>query len=258
MLVKIGIIQLDIHLGEINRNVNYALSNIQNMVEKRVRLIVLPELWSSGFDYKHLEKIAETTPKILKKISQLVTDNTIVIGTMPQIKKEKLYNVAFLINKKGLLGEYQKIHLFTPTEEDKHFTPGKKLVVTPSYLGKIGVLICYDLRFPEIARCLTLKGAEILAISAAWPLERIEHWRILLRARAIENQLFVIAANASGIQNKIKMGGHSAVVSPDGRCLVEAGCFETILITEIDLKRVYAFRQEIPCLKSRRPEVYNV
>jgi len=125
MLVKIGIIQLDIHLGEINRNVNYALSNIQNMVEKGVRLIVLPELWTSGFDYKHLEKIAETTPKILKKISQLVTDNTIVIGTMPQIKKEKLYNVAFLINKKGLLGEYQKIHLFTPTEEDKHFTPGK-------------------------------------------------------------------------------------------------------------------------------------
>ena len=258
MLVKIGIIQLDIHLGEINRNVNYALSNIQNMVEKGVRLIVLPELWTSGFDYKHLEKIAETTPKILKKISQLVTDNTIVIGTMPQIKKEKLYNVAFLINKKGLLGEYQKIHLFTPTEEDKHFTPGKKLVVTPSYLGKIGVLICYDLRFPEIARCLTLKDAEILAISAAWPLERIEHWRILLRARAIENQLFVIAANASGIQNKIKMGGHSAVISPDGTCLIEADDSETILITEIDLKRVYTFREEIPCLKSRRPEVYNV
>ena len=258
MLVKIGIIQLDIHLGEINRNVNYALSNIQNMVEKRVRLIVLPELWSSGFDYKHLEKIAETTPKILKKISQLVTDNTIVIGTMPQIKKEKLYNVAFLINKKGLLGEYQKIHLFTPTGENKHFTPGKESAVIDTHLGKIGLLICYDLRFPEIARCLTLKGAEILAISAAWPLERIEHWRILLQARAIENQLFVIAANASGIQNKIKMGGHSAVISPDGRCLVEADRFKTILITEIDLDKVYAFRQEIPCLKSRRPEVYNV
>ena len=110
MLVKIGIIQLDIHLGEINRNVTYALSNIQNMVEKGVRLIVLPELWSSGFDYKHLAKLAENTPKILQEVRQIITDDTIVIGTMPQIKKEKLYNVAFLINKKRLLGEYQKIH----------------------------------------------------------------------------------------------------------------------------------------------------
>jgi len=67
-----------------------------------------------------------------------------------------------------------------------------------------------------------------------------------------------LQANASGIQNKIKMGGHSAVISPDGRCLVEADRFKTILITEIDLDKVYAFRQEIPCLKSRRPEVYNV
>ena len=258
MLVKIGIIQLDIHLGEINKNVTYALSNIQNMVEKGVRLIVLPELWTSGFDYKHLAKLAENTPKILQEVQQIITANTLVIGTLPEIKKGKLYNTAFLIDKTGLLDFYQKSHLFTPSGEDKHFTPGKKLVVTPSYLGKIGVLICYDLRFPEIARCLTLKDAEILAISAAWPLERIEHWRILLRARAIENQLFVIAANASGIQNKIKMGGHSAVISPDGTCLGEADNSETILITEIDLKRVYTFREEIPCLKSRRPEIYNV
>jgi len=258
MLVKIGIIQLDIHLGEINKNVTYALSNIQNMVEKGVRLIVLPELWSSGFDYKHLAKLAENTPKILQEVQQIITANTLVIGTLPEIKKGKLYNTAFLIDKTGLLDFYQKSHLFTPSGEDKHFTPGKKAVVVTTHLSKIGVLICYDLRFPEIARCLTLKGAEILAISAAWPLERIEHWRILLRARAIENQLFVIAANASGIQNKIKMGGHSAVISPDGTCLGEADNSETILITEIDLKRVYTFREEIPCLKSRRPEIYNV
>ena len=258
MSFKVGIIQLDIHLGEITKNVTYALSLIQNMMGKGVRLIVLPELWSSGFDYKHLAKLAENTPKILQEVRQIITDDTIVIGTLPEVKKGKLYNIAFLTDKSGLLGWYQKIHLFTPTGENKHFTPGKEIAVIDTHLGKIGLLICYDLRFPEIARCLMLKGAEILVISAAWPLERIEHWRILLRARAIENQLFVIAANASGIQNKIKMGGHSAVISPDGRCLVEAGCFETILITEIDLKRVYAFREEIPCLKSRRPEVYNV
>ncbi|CAD7781567.1 Omega-amidase YafV [Candidatus Methanoperedenaceae archaeon GB37] len=157
MLVKIGIIQLDIHLGEINRNVTYALSNIQNMVEKGVRLIVLPELWTSGFDYKHLEKIAETTPKILQEVQQIITANTLVIGTLPEIKKGKLYNTAFLIDKTGLLDFYQKSHLFTPSGEDKHFTPGKKLVVTPSYLGKIGVLICYDLRFPELARLFNIK-----------------------------------------------------------------------------------------------------
>ena len=92
--------------------------------------------------------------------------------------------------------------MFTPTGENKHFTPGKEIAVIDTHLGKIGLLICYDLRFPEIARCLMLKGAEILVISAAWPLERIEHWRILLRARAIENQLFVIAANASGLRIK--------------------------------------------------------
>jgi len=258
MSFKVGIIQLDILLGEITKNVTYALSLIQNMMGKGVRLIVLPELWSSGFDYKHLEKLAENTPKILREVRQIITDDTIIIGTLPEIKKGKLYNVAFLTDKNGLLGRYQKIHLFTPTGENKYFTPGKEIAVIDTHLGKIGLFICYDLRFPEIARCLTLKGAEILVISAAWPLERIEHWRILLRARAIENQLFVIAANASGIQNKIEMGGYSAVISPDGRCLVEADRFKTILITEIDLDKVYAFRQEIPCLKSRRPEAYNV
>jgi predicted amidohydrolase len=257
MRYKAGIIQLNITLGEINKNVTNTLSIIQGMLKEGVRLVVLPELWATGFDYKHLKDLAKKMALVLKEVCQIISNDMIVIGTLPEIKEEKLYNVAFVIAKDKMLGSYAKAHLFPLSGEDKYFTPGKKSVVISTILGKIGLLICYDLRFPEMARCLTLKGAEILVIPAAWPLERIAHWRVLLRARAIENQVFVLAANASGTQGKIEMGGHSAIILPDGTYLAEADKPQSVLKAEIDLSDVYKVREKIPCLKSRQPEVYK-
>ncbi len=257
MRFKAGIIQMNILLGQVEANLYQAIDAIEMLLKKETKLIVLPELWITGFAYPYIKYLAKKTPEILKMLQQAIKEEVTIIGSFPEIKAEKLYNSAFVITKKKILATYAKVHLFTPTGEQKYFTPGDKATVVATPVGKIGLLICYDLRFPEFARCLTLKGAEILAISAAWPLARIEHFRLLLRTRAIENQVFVIAANATGTQGKITMGGYSAIISPFGEPLVEAEEDPTFLQADIDLNMVHTFRQEIPCLKNRRPEVYH-
>ncbi|MDL1970267.1 MAG: carbon-nitrogen family hydrolase [Candidatus Desulfofervidaceae bacterium] len=257
MSYKVGIVQFAIQPGKVEENIKHVFHIIENLLQKKTRLIVLPELWATGFDYIKLKELAQAPPLILVRLQRILPEDVIVIGSLPQIKADKVYNTAFITDKKGILVQYHKIHLFTPTGEDKYFTSGKEPVVISSPLGKIGLLVCYDLRFPELARLLTLRGAEVLVICAAWPQARIEHWRILLRARAIENQVFVIAANASGSQNNLKMGGHSAVISPYGEFLAEAGEEEAILQAEVDLDKVYIFRQELSCLQDRQPEVYH-
>ncbi len=258
MKFKAGIIQHSVKCGDIEYNKQVVFAKIRQLERQNVSLIVLPELWATGFAYKELELLAKQTPSLIHQIQEIISKKTIVIGTFAQIYQRKIYNTAFVIAKEGILGEYQKIHLFSPLKEDKHFARGWQWQTITSPLGNLGIMICYDLRFPELARCLTLRGAEILVVPASWPQTRAEHWKVLLRARAIENQVFVIGANACGIQGQIKMGGNSVIISPWGEILARANEKETILKTEIDTELIKRAREIIPCLKERRPEVYHV
>jgi predicted amidohydrolase len=127
----------------------------------------------------------------------------------------------------------------------------------------LGCLICYDVRFPELSRTLALKGAQLLLLSAQWPIGRIRQWDLLIRARAVENQLFIVAANRSGQDPGISYGGHSGIFSPGGDALVV--CLEkqdggglSVLSGEIDLEEVETFRRLIPCFKERVPQAYGI
>jgi predicted amidohydrolase len=122
--------------------------------------------------------------------------------------------------------------------------------------GKSAIAICYDLRFPELFRSYALAGARIVFLSAAWPYPRLEHWRTLLQARAIENQLFIVACNQVGESKGERFFGHSAIYDPWGRLVVEAGDSKVLLTASVDMALVEEVRQTITVFADRRPELY--
>ena len=124
--------------------------------------------------------------------------------------------------------------------------------------GKIAPVLCFDLRFPEFIRSLALAGAEILAVSAQWPLVRLEHWKTLLRARAIENQFYVAGAAACGRTGSFTFCGNSMIIAPDGEILANAGLEEEVISSVIDMKKIKKIRKDLPCFQSRVPEAYKI
>jgi len=123
--------------------------------------------------------------------------------------------------------------------------------------GRTGIAICYDLRFPELIRTYGVAGASLILIPAEWPYPRIEHWRTLIQARAIENQLFVAACNRVGVSGNTRFLGHSMIVNPMGDFIVEGGEDETLLTASIDLDQVEQVRSLFNVNNDRRPEVYK-
>jgi predicted amidohydrolase len=141
--------------------------------------------------------------------------------------------------------------------EDRWLRAGDRLCLAQTPWGAAGLAICYDLRVPELFRAYALQGAVLILLVAQWPAARQDHWRTLIRARAIENQLFVAAVNRTGTSKDEAFGGGSLVVDPWGAVVAEAGDQETLLSAEIDLERVAQVRRQMPVLQDRRPEVYE-
>lgn len=255
-MLKAGVVQLDIRFADVELNVAAACDGIDHLAGRGAEIILLPELWSSGFDNKNLLANAKKTPAILEKLTKKAEKyNMIIAGSLPELSGGKIYNTLYLINKNGDIAEsYRKIHLFTPTGENDYFAPGNKEVVAKTSIGPVGLMTCYDLRFPELCRSLALQGAIIVLISAEWPLERIEHWDILLKARALENQLFIIAANICGQDPTIVYGGCSQIVSPQGKVLAKAERKACLLDFEINMNEITEFRNQIPSLEITQSE----
>jgi predicted amidohydrolase len=250
-------IQFDIRLEDIDANLSYVLSEIKRLSKEGVRLIVLPEMWSTGYAWRKLKGLAERTPEIVEALKDASKKGIVIIGSMPERDGKDIYNTAYVVDSGKLTGRYRKIHLFTPMKEDYFLKAGNESLLCDTSAGKIGVLICYDVRFPELPRRLTLEGAEMLVVPAEWPHPRLDHWRTILRARAIENQLFVIAANRCGRQGMVRFCGNSMIINPWGEVIAGAGEKEATITADIDLNLVEKYRKEMPALKGRRPEVYR-
>ncbi|MDO8445062.1 MAG: carbon-nitrogen family hydrolase [Deltaproteobacteria bacterium] len=249
-------IQFDIKLGDVNYNLSYVLSEIRRLSKEGVRLIVLPEMWSTGYAWRKLGKLSERTSEIIEELKKVSKKGIVIIGSMPEKDREDIYNTAYVIDNGKLIGKYRKIHLFTPMKENYFLKAGNETLLCNTSIGKIGVLICYDIRFPDLPRRLTLEGAEILAVPAEWPHPRLDHWRTILKARAIENQLFVIATNRCGRQGMVRFCGNSMIVNPWGEIISEAGEEKAAITADVDLSQVARYREDMPALKNRRPEVY--
>ncbi|MCX7822960.1 MAG: carbon-nitrogen family hydrolase [Syntrophobacterales bacterium] len=218
------------------------------------KVVILPEMWASGFDYKRLREHALNGWKIRDQMARWASEwNAIIIGSIADLTETShIVNRAYVIDPSGnILGYYDKIHLFSPHGEHLHFARGSRLLIAETPLGRVGVIICYDLRFPEICRIMAIEGAELLCVPALWPSVRVDHWRLLLRARAVENQMFVVGCNGCGEIGNISYPGASSIISPWGEILKEGKETEEIIATRINMGDVERVRSTIPCLADR-------
>lgn len=249
--------QFTVSLGDIEANVAVARSALERLAEQGCRLVALPEMWSTGYDYRRLPELAQRTPEIVRTLESWSDElGMVIVGSLPEPHGDKVCNTAYVIDRGKTLATYRKMHLFSLMGEDRSLDPGDSWTVVDTSVGRIGVFICYDLRFPELARRLALEGARILVVPAEWPKPREDHWRTLLRARAIENQLFIVAANCCGIQGKLDFFGMSLIIGPKGEVLAEGGDLPTEIVAPIDFALMDDWRGKITCFADRRPDCY--
>ncbi len=243
--MKVGTIQANLELGNIEKNKN----KIYNWLEKveSGSLILLPEMWSCGFDNENLEKHATYTKSIYKELMEISKNKCIVIaGTLPEKTKKGIINRGFIIDCGMIIYKQAKVKLFKPTREDKYFVAGKsKFDIAESSAGDLGMMICFELRFPNISYTLRKKGVEIILVPAQWGKARTEHLKVLSKARAIEDQTFVVVSNTVGKIGNVEYAGYSGVYSPWGEELVNAKEEEGLFETDIDLTDIYKVRKKI-------------
>jgi predicted amidohydrolase len=252
-------LQFRIDVGDVPGNRERAFRLLREAVSRGARLCVLPEMWSTGFAEGDLPSLCGTTPGILHEIREFAASRKVVVaGSLPERSGRGVYNTLYVVNATGVVtGEYRKTHLFTPSGEDRWFRRGTSSRAIPTDAGTVGPLICYDLRFPELSRKHFLEGASILCISAQWPSVRAAHWEILAPARAVENQMYVVASNAVGPSGPFRYTGGSGIWSPVGERLATAGEGEGMAVATIDPAVVEDTRRRIPCLADRNERAYR-
>jgi predicted amidohydrolase len=223
-------------------------------------LVVLPELWLPGyFAFGSYAEVAEPmhgeTVLAAREWARRLGCHLHMGSFIERAPGGRLHNTAVLIGPDGeVVHTYRKIHVFGyRSREAELITPGKQVGTVATRLGRIGTTTCYDLRFPELYRGLVDAGAESVVVCAAWPAERLAHWRLFTSCRAVEEQVMLIACNAVGPQaGGARLAGHSRVVDPWGDILAEAGDQEEVTFAEIDTAVIAKARTEFPVLGDRR------
>jgi len=258
--MKISVIQPDTRLGDFGTNFDNMQRLLYDSLKSSPDVILLPELWPSGFYPENITVEADTlTEKGRLLLSRFAEENrvNIVGGSLPCPKGEYITNTCLVFDRSGaVIHRYSKCHLFSPSGEDKAFKPGDALTTFNLEGANCAVAICYDVRFPEFIRKAALENIDLLFIPAAWPERRLIHWQTLLRARAIENQIFVAAANSAGEMLGEKCAGSSTIIDPWGEILAAAGESENIISANLRLIMRHQIKETIDVFCDRRPELY--
>ncbi len=261
--MKIAVLQHEVKIGNIEANLAFLEQELAQLSRKKALpdVMVLPELWTTGFYPAPLADYADEDGAVIREfLSRMAKQYRInlVGGTVITKSSAGIQNTCHCFDREGnLKAVYSKTHLFSPMGENEHFVPGKELAVFELDGIRCAAAVCYDIRFPEWIRKLALQDISILFLPAAWPMRRLAHWQCLTRARAIENQIFVVAVNCAGRQPTMKCAGHSAVIDPWGELLAEADEHPLLLQADIDLSIQKEIRQKINVFADRRPELYT-
>jgi len=261
--MKVTCIQMDMVFAQSQENFSRATRLIEQAMLGAPDVLVLPETWNTGFFPKeNLPALCDNDGAQVKaKIGALAKEYgvNIVAGSVANVRDGKVYNTAYVFDRKGnCIASYDKTHLFTPMGEDNYFTPGDHLCRFMLDGVQCGLIICYDVRFPELTRSLTVPGLDMLFVVSQWPKVRTFHLRSLTTARAIENQMFVICCNSCGTAGETVYGGNSAIIDPWGETIALAGEVEQLLSADCDLEILTNIRSTIPVFRDRRPELYNI
>ncbi|MBB3110444.1 putative amidohydrolase [Paenibacillus phyllosphaerae] len=260
--LSLALIQMHVEAG--NPEANFI--KLEQMLEQAVQgeqkpdVIVFPEMWNTGYALEQIEEIADPAGERTKALLSSFSKKhgvQLVGGSVAEKRDGGVFNTIYVYDEYGeLQSDYSKIHLFRLMDEEKYLAAGDRLGKLTAGGADAGMMICYDIRFPELARALALSGAKLLFVPAQWPNPRLHHWRTLLLARAIENQMFVIACNRCGTSGTTSFFGHSMIIDPWGEIIAEAGDEETIVRASIDLNLVDQVRSKIPVFEDRRPNLY--
>lgn len=240
---------------------------IAEAVRRGSDLICFPEMWTTGFDWSYLAEKSREHEEVIERVAELARRHRIWInGSLPMVTANgRIANTSILFTAEGTRAAvYRKVHLFSLLHEDRHLAAGDSLTVVNTPWGKFGLAICYDLRFPELFRSYALQGVRLVLAPAAFPDPRRDHWQVLTRARAIENQMFLAGVNRVGNEDfgpdgVVRYFGTSLLVDPWGKLVLEAGETEEELLTaRIDLREADELRSRMRVLSDRRPELYEL
>jgi predicted amidohydrolase len=247
--MKIGLIQYNPKWEDPEYNISIINKMIAQLNEK-VDLLIFPEMTLTGFTMnpeKFFEELSGMGTQYFIKLSENLKTN--VFAGIIEKNDDGYFNSLVHFDENGLIkARYRKIHPFSFADENKYYKAADELVVTKIDYIKFGLTICYDLRFPELYRLYAKKGIDILVDIANWPVTRIDHWKTLLKARAIENQCFMIGVNRTGSDPTLSYNGFSGIYDPLGNELISITDEEKLIICEIDLRMVEETRKKLPFL----------
>ncbi len=255
---KVAVGQMDIKLEDKEANLKKTAEIVSTASKQGADFVCLPEYLSTGNILEQCSKLAEPVPGyVADRLGAIAKENGIyIVASIPERADDKIYNTAILIDPCGeVLTKYRKIHLFM--EERDYIAHGREYAVIDTKFGKVGLMICYDAIFPEIARLLALQGVDIVFMPANWPNPFLSQWRLATSARALDNQIWLVATNRIGADNKFTYSGRSRVINPYGDPVVECGDKEEVLVAIVDGKVTEEFKKTVNFLKDRQPEVYK-
>lgn len=266
-MINIALLQMDVDYCNLKNNyekVNMMFTETMSSYPN-TDIIVLPEDWSTGFSdemFHNQEEYVENEDgrsiNFLKSLA-LKYKVWVIGGSIGTLHNDgEMRNTTYIIDRNGrVIGDYSKIHLYSDMDEDFKLKHGNKADIYQIEDAKVGLMICYDIRFPELARIYSIKGSNVLFVTSEFPLPRTNHWRTLLMARAIENQVFVVACNRVGDGPMGTYIGHSMIIDPWGEIIAEAGEDECIVYGSIDLSMVDIIRDTIHVFRDRRNGTYK-
>lgn len=268
--LKIAVCQMEISEKK-DDNLKKAEKMILEASSNGADLVVLPEMFNCPYNNDFFPKFAENYPgKTTNLLSKLAEEQNIYIagGSIPEKDGENIYNTSYIFDRNGkLIGSHRKMHLFDidieggiKFKESDTLGAGNKATVFETEFCKIGVAICYDMRFPELMRLMTLKDAEIIIVPAAFNMTTgPAHWHAIAKIRAMDNQVYFVTASPSrNTDSSYVAYGHSLIVDPWGETVSEADTKEEIIYATIDLERVKEVREQLPLLKHRREDIYLI
>ena len=250
-------------------------TNALRMIEEsspNADLVILPEMWNCPYQTELFPLYAEEMENspTLDAISKAASNEGVYIlaGSIPEKHEDKIYNSSFFFDREGeIIGVHRKVHLFDidvadaiSFKESLTLTAGDEVTVVDTELGKIGICICYDIRFPELSRLMALEGAELIIVPGAFNMTTgPAHWKSLIKVRAVDNQVYVAAVSPARDEEASYVAyGHSMVADPWGKIIKEAGSGEEIIYSHIDLSIIQKVRAELPLLENRRTDIYQL
>lgn len=265
--MKLSISQFPVSQNDPESNLSHIESVAASAKEAGSELICLPEMCTTGLDWENNYKILDSSADHITTIKRIAQLYSIAIcgSFLEKTESGNAANCFCYIDAIGnVLHMYRKIHLFTIFGEDRYAERGNICEAFQTHYGTFGAGICYDLRFPELFRRLAIQGSLLIFIPSAFPHPRLDHWRILVRARAIENQCFIVATNQCGEENhnthelNTQYFGHSMLVDPWGDILIEGDNSVGMLVGEVNFSLIKKVREEITAMNDLRSDIFHL